>query len=561
MPVREDETLRRALGEKESEFARLAPALVDLLHPAGAAMERPLRQCRRLDGMNVLVVDDEAHDGWLQVLGAIWPEVSFTGPPRLALTSEAIAAGRPWCPEIAARLRAPGCVGFDLILLDLRLCPESDPTDEPMGQRSRLDLSGLRYFYRLRDEVDPVVPVALFSATERALNLELMRRHGLSGVFVNGRSVLAADGAGEMGEDYRRLAAILEEAHARRHLRALWQAVCLVRGRLPEPERDLLHRAYLHLTRQLLPSEEQLFDCSPRDEAIVSSATALELLLERHGFKQKGLAERLDALQAAASSDIVPFGRLLNRLRNAVVHERRFPGHGTTAALLAVASLVACQALAALRDSACPLDLEMLLDCLQRATPPASASSPGGLEPAGLRTVAAALERARVELDEVPATARSTLRSVLRDWVDAAGLAGHPSRLRDREAEPDWKRRLCQVLTYEKPAGPPPARPHGPSAASRPLASETPRTSLGPVRHQGTVTAVLWDGPPGEGLPKGFEVRLASETQPAFLPVELTDEDFMQAFRVWGPEGILEWPVRCTDRGTDGHGRKVVGLR
>jgi CheY-like chemotaxis protein len=240
------------------------------------------------DPFRVLLIDDEAHLGWDEILAALFTpgcasphweppfRVFRDGGTELWVMKEELCRNTDevW-RALQGSLRCYGDYGYldwDLIFLDLRLQPDE------FKKRDIEEISGFQLFRRIRD-LDPTVPVLVFTASERASFIRGLEHLGIVGYYVKAVSE-EPDVSRQKAED---LIESVDEARRRLHLRALWR----------------------HIVCHVLPSVETSAGAKARQICFLLC----------HGFLQFWAAAILRAREGAFNDAIITLYRFLESLR------------------------------------------------------------------------------------------------------------------------------------------------------------------------------------------------------------------------------------------------------
>lgn len=264
-------TARNAL--REIERTETTPPLRDALRP-----------------MRVLLVDDEAIEtasvgggetanGWeLALKAALGPRVELVvarpdgaNPPDETFVERLLE--RYFSPQHAEA----GSLGWDLLLLDLRLLPSERVQSETLSVEQAKDLSGKFLLDQIRD-VDRELPVILFSATNKAVSLEALDDAGVMGLYTKGLpAVESASDADPAFHSYERFRRLLLNASERVRVRPLWKAIRRLAERGAPPDAiACLERAYALLDHRSSEGAENRFDYSPHAEAAMGPGRFVE---------------------------------------------------------------------------------------------------------------------------------------------------------------------------------------------------------------------------------------------------------------------------------------------
>jgi CheY-like chemotaxis protein len=243
---------------------------------------------RPTDPFRILLIDDEAHLGWDEILAALFTpgcasphleppfRVFRDGGTELWVMKEELCRNTDevWraLQGSLQRYEDYGYLDWDLIFLDLRLQPDE------FRKRDIEEISGFQLFRRIRD-LDPTVPVLVFTASERASFIRRLEHLGIVGYYVKAVSEepdVSRQKAGDLIES-------VEEARRRLHLRALWR----------------------HIVCHVLPSIGET--------TAGANARQIHFLL-CHGFLQFWAAAILKVRQGAFNDAIITLYRFLESL-------------------------------------------------------------------------------------------------------------------------------------------------------------------------------------------------------------------------------------------------------
>jgi len=176
---------------------------------------------------------------------------------------------------------------YDLIILDLRLERDRDKTRLPH------EISGAKILRQIK-EVDPSIPVLVFTASEKAMNYQEVIGYGASGYWikaVNSLSSLKTEIIKALGkaQDIRELWLGIRKVEAKNQLTSMrenrstnkWEE-CIMNEARKKHVIILLKESFLLLIREVSPSEKFVCDSTNYGKVALNMGIILE---ERNGRK------------------------------------------------------------------------------------------------------------------------------------------------------------------------------------------------------------------------------------------------------------------------------------